>query len=186
MELLSNIDILKEISKHLNHEDVINLSMTNKYMRTNIVSYSKYLLSSSKEYTIKFPCGSQLTLLFDKLHSFNDQPSMIQSNGTKLWHKNGKLHRIGNPAMEFESEYKTYYCKSLIHNSDSYAHYNKILQYYYIFNTCVPEKGFRVLQKYKSLIKELENEEDIICALSTYKYKIIKDTLEYYDSFELD
>ena len=31
--------------------------------------------------------------IFGKLHSFNDQPAKIDTNGTKYWYRNGQLHR---------------------------------------------------------------------------------------------
>ena len=34
----------------------------------------------------------------DKLHSYNDLPSYIGADGTKIWHKHGKRHRDNAPA----------------------------------------------------------------------------------------
>jgi hypothetical protein len=42
------------------------------------------------------------------LNSFNDKPSIIWNEGTKMWFKLGKLHRESKPAIEWnygEEEY---------------------------------------------------------------------------------
>jgi hypothetical protein len=44
-----------------------------------------------------------------ELHSFNDEPAVIESNGTKYWYKNGKLHREDLPAVICPNGIKFYY-----------------------------------------------------------------------------
>jgi hypothetical protein len=38
---------------------------------------------------------------FGLLHSYDDQPSLVDDNGSLFWHENGKLHRVnGLPCIE--------------------------------------------------------------------------------------
>ena len=43
------------------------------------------------------------------LHSLDDYPSVIYSNGTKEWHCLGELHRRGFPAVEYANGDKEYW-----------------------------------------------------------------------------
>jgi hypothetical protein len=45
----------------------------------------------------------------DKLHSIDDEPSVIEPNGYKSWHKEGKTHRETGPARIRISGDKEYY-----------------------------------------------------------------------------
>lgn len=42
-------------------------------------------------------------------HSFRDKPSQVQGDGSKVWHRNGKLHRENGPAYECASGRNYYY-----------------------------------------------------------------------------
>jgi len=45
----------------------------------------------------------------NECHSFNDEPAIIYSNGTKVWYKEGKHHRENGPTCEWFDGYKEWY-----------------------------------------------------------------------------
>ena len=50
-----------------------------------------------------------------KHHSFNDEPSYVD-NGTKIWHKNGKIHRDNDlPAIIYGNGVKYWYKNGRLH-----------------------------------------------------------------------
>jgi len=56
-----------------------------------------------------------------ELHSFDDKPSVIYNDGNKVWHKNGKHHRVGGPAIERINGDKFWYKEGKIHRLDGPA-----------------------------------------------------------------
>ena len=56
-----------------------------------------------------------ITYLNGKLHSLNDQPAIVDSNGNKLWYKYGKLHRRDLPAAEYTNGDKEWYWHDELH-----------------------------------------------------------------------
>lgn len=44
-----------------------------------------------------------------ELHSFNGEPAVEYTNGTKHWYKNGTLYRENGPAVEYASGHKEYW-----------------------------------------------------------------------------
>ena len=40
-----------------------------------------------------YQCINNLTYLFNKLHSINDEPARIDYDGDKYWYYDGKIHR---------------------------------------------------------------------------------------------
>jgi len=44
-----------------------------------------------------------------KLHSINDEPATIYSNGAKIWFKEGKWHRETGPARIYPDGHRSYY-----------------------------------------------------------------------------
>lgn len=45
----------------------------------------------------------------DQLHSIDDAPAIIYSNGDKYWYKEGKRHRENGPAFITFPGYREYY-----------------------------------------------------------------------------
>jgi hypothetical protein len=45
----------------------------------------------------------------DQLHSYNDNPSVFWEDGDKIWHKNGRLHRLTGPAVINYDGWKGYF-----------------------------------------------------------------------------
>jgi len=62
----------------------------------------------------------------------NDLPAIIYANGTKVWYKNGKLHREnGLPAREYFDGDKVWYLDGLIYRWDEWInHYEKTSSHY--------------------------------------------------------
>ena len=63
--------------------------------------------------------GDYESLTFDdkgRLHSFNDKPAIVDSNGTKYWYKNGKIHRDKDlPAVVYSNGNKCWYKNGKLH-----------------------------------------------------------------------
>ena len=46
-----------------------------------------------------------------------DGPAIEYGDGTKEWHKNGKLHRIDGPAVEYSNGIKHWYQNGVLHRT---------------------------------------------------------------------
>ena len=44
-----------------------------------------------------------------ELHSFNDQPAVINFDGSRYWYQNGKIHRLTGPAVIYSNGIKAWY-----------------------------------------------------------------------------
>ena len=69
---------------------------------------------------VEHPDGTQQTLdTKGRPHSFGDEPSTVQHEGTKMWHKNGKLDREGGkPAFEGPDGEVRYYKDGVPHRGN--------------------------------------------------------------------
>jgi hypothetical protein len=73
------------------------------------------------EYTVKVNTnGSKFWYLNDKLHR-EDGPAFEGSDGTKSWYLNGKRHREDGPAIEWSSGTKFWYLNGKYHREDGPA-----------------------------------------------------------------
>ncbi len=63
----------------------------------------------------------RIEYLVDGLHHCESGPAVLHSNGTKEWHKHGKPHRIGGPAIETVRGSKYWYVDGVLHNPDGPA-----------------------------------------------------------------
>jgi hypothetical protein len=50
-----------------------------------------------------------------------DGPAMEYIGGEKEWYQNGKLHRLDGPAIEYPSGYKVWYKNAVLHRIDGPA-----------------------------------------------------------------
>ena len=69
-----------------------------------------------------------------ELHSFNDEPAVIDSDGTKFWYTNGKRHR-GNdlPATIHSNGSQFWYMNGLLHREkDAAAIYEDGTKHWYM------------------------------------------------------
>ena len=52
----------------------------------------------------------KISTIFGKLHSLNDQPALIYTNGNKYWYQNSKLHRDNDlPAIIYANGEQRWY-----------------------------------------------------------------------------
>jgi len=51
------------------------------------------------------------------LHSFNDEPAIVYADRSE-WYSNGKLHRVGKPAICYVNGDCKYYKKNRLHSYD--------------------------------------------------------------------
>jgi len=52
------------------------------------------------------------------LHSYNDKPAVVFKDGTKIWYKNGKIHRLNGYARINRNGAKYYYVDGKLINPD--------------------------------------------------------------------
>jgi antitoxin component YwqK of YwqJK toxin-antitoxin module len=67
------------------------------------------------------------------IHSFNDEPAAIHSNGTMIWYKHGKRHRDNDlPAAIYVGGTKEWYKNGMLHRETDAAviNYNGMKSYY--------------------------------------------------------
>jgi len=57
----------------------------------------------------------------NQLHSFDDKPAIIMTNGTKYWLENGLWHRLDKPAMITNDGIKCWFKKGLLHRDNGPA-----------------------------------------------------------------
>jgi hypothetical protein len=65
--------------------------------------------------------GSRCTYLDRKLHSYDDNPAMINSNGDQVWYKEGMRHREDGPAIIYPNGYQAWCKEDKIHREDGPA-----------------------------------------------------------------
>jgi len=105
----------------MNREKVIR---TNKYYDTK----TGYLDDESGEFI---------------LHSFDDEPTVIYDNGTKMWYEDNKIHRDNNlPALIRSNGYNSYY---------------KNDKHYWFINNKEYHSYKEIKEKFKNNIVELKN-----------------------------
>jgi hypothetical protein len=77
-----------------------------------------------------------------RLHSFNDQPAIIGTNGVSEYYKDGMLHRDGdNPAFVHTSGYQVYFTNGMVHrdgDKPAMIFPNGDLRYFKNGKMCVP------------------------------------------------
>jgi hypothetical protein len=118
----------------------------------------------------------------------------VNDEGTIIWYQEGKLHRVGGPAIECLDGYKAWYQKDKLHRADGYAvEYTNGSKFWYIDGKLHRLDGPAVeytdgskewhidgkeytqdeFDKIINLkVKELTLEE--ICSLLGYKIKIVR------------
>ena len=69
-----------------------------------------------------------------QLHSYNDEPAIIDSDGTKYWYKNGKIHRDNDlPAAINNDGYMAWYINGKPHRDNdepAVIHNNGYMSWY--------------------------------------------------------
>jgi len=114
--------------------------------------------AGKREYIRLFTCRERVnitiqTTLFGRLHSIYDEPSIVYDNETRLWHKNGDLHRDGDlPAVVNESEdyYYEWFQNGLLHrDGDKPAIVDECLKEWY-------RNGVRHRDGYKPAYKHID------------------------------
>ena len=93
--------------------------------------YLNYDQDPPKDYTgIVERDDGRDTYLNGKLHSFDDQPSIVYKNGFNEWHQNGKLHRVGFPAIVYRDGSCSYYLDGRLYRDNRFSTDNSIKSYW--------------------------------------------------------
>jgi hypothetical protein len=86
------IDLIVEIGILAGPDEYEELAKTSK--RNAIILQKPYIMRATNELLVKFTNKDYDTFRYqNELHSFNDQPAAIYSDGRKEWYQHGKLHR---------------------------------------------------------------------------------------------
>jgi hypothetical protein len=56
-----------------------------------------------------------------KLNSFSDNPAAIYKRGTRIWYKNGEIHRDAGPAVVYSDGKQEWYKNGKLHRDDGPA-----------------------------------------------------------------
>ena len=75
----------------ISYKTYIRLLLIDARFRTFIWKNPKQVSLSFKIMT--YEDGMSTTTLFDRLHSFDDEPAIIYANGTRVWCDNNEYHR---------------------------------------------------------------------------------------------
>jgi hypothetical protein len=88
-------------------------------MKTIKIKYEEDIPSN---YTgiIEYSNGNKEWYQDGKLHRVGG-PAIIDRDGTKLWYQYGKIHRIDGPAVEYANGYKSWYQNDKLHRTNGPA-----------------------------------------------------------------
>lgn len=92
--LITKVEYFPESKIQEDLEDLVGLSYRELYSAT-----ARKLIDFSGRVVTK--AGSIKTYKNGKLHSYNDDPAIIFSTGSKMWYLEGKKTRIGGPAETY-------------------------------------------------------------------------------------
>lgn len=108
--------------------------------------------SCEKRIVIDEKKGTIATYKGTKLHSFNDEPSLVNKD-YKMWHNEGVVHRGGNkPAVEFTNGAKAHYDHGVLHNEIGAAVKDEVgRSLYFLYGKSVTKKDILDLQAKKSI-----------------------------------
>jgi hypothetical protein len=112
------IDLIVEIGILAGPDEYEELAKTSK--RNAIILQKPYIIRATNEILVKFTNKECNTFRYqNELHSFNDQPAAIYSNGRKEWYQHGKLHRDNDqPAVIFSHNSKQWYQHGKLHRDN--------------------------------------------------------------------
>ena len=105
-------------------ENCSNINMVNES------GYTPLLVAAEKGWVaavqLIIDAGADVNFQTKSLNSQHDQPSLIRSDGTKFWHKNGQLHRDGDkPAVEYPDGSKFWFQNGELHRDGD----NPVIEY---------------------------------------------------------
>jgi hypothetical protein len=114
-----SVDILSEIVAVLTVEDLPELILSHLVGEgvlplSDINALEKYYGKTTKN-------GRTYLGKTNFLHSFNDEPAIVQIDGTKEWYINGERHRENKPAIEEADGTKEWYINGRRHREDGPA-----------------------------------------------------------------
>jgi hypothetical protein len=103
------IDLIVEIGILAGPDEYEELAKTSK--RNAIIIRNPYIIRATSELIVKTMYNFSERFKYNgKLHSFNDHPAAIYSDGTKVWYHHGKRHRDNDkPAVIYSNGYKQWY-----------------------------------------------------------------------------
>jgi hypothetical protein len=103
------IDLIVEIGLLAGPDEYEELAKTSK--RNAIILQKPYIIRATNEILVEDVLIGRIEFFYrGKFHSFNDQPAVIWTNGTKWWYQHGKLHRDNDqPAVIHVDGLKLWY-----------------------------------------------------------------------------
>lgn len=93
-------------SKDGNSKSLVLMGVPSEYRNIKIYAYHSF----NGEPAVIWSSGSKTWYKEGELHRDGDEPAVIYANGSKEWHKEGRIHRDGGkPALLNENGYKEWW-----------------------------------------------------------------------------
>jgi hypothetical protein len=92
-----------------------------KFFKIDNDGYVKFLDLAPKEGVMGHPFISEATMLNGKLHSFDDYPAVIMSDGMMFWFRHGEMHRDEKPAVIWRNGNEDWLLHNKLHRWDGPA-----------------------------------------------------------------
>jgi hypothetical protein len=112
------IDLIVEIGILAGPDEYEQIAKTSK--RNAIILQKPYIIRATHTLIDKVTTGGQVSMNYQgSLHSFNDQPAIIDSKGTKYWCQHGFIHRDNDqPAVIFSDNHKLWFQRGNLHRDN--------------------------------------------------------------------
>jgi hypothetical protein len=112
------IDLIVEIAILSGPDEYEELAKTSK--RNAIILQQPYIIRATNEILVKITKKDYDTFRYqNELHSFNDQPAIIYSDGSKSWCQHGKHHRDNDlPAAIYSNGSTSWYQHGKLHRDN--------------------------------------------------------------------
>jgi hypothetical protein len=112
------IDLIVEIGLLAGPDEYEQIAKTSK--RNAIILQKPYIIRAINEILVEDVLVGRIEYLYrGKFHSFNDQPAIIWTNGTKWWYYHGEIHRDNDqPAIINSGGTKMWYQHGELHRDN--------------------------------------------------------------------
>lgn len=90
-------------------------------LKTNIKNKQlvRRIVTAGDMYSMRFDADTNLTLLNNQVHSFDDEPAVRYKDGVVCWCKHDKLHRDGDkPAVVYKSGSQEWWINGKLHRDN--------------------------------------------------------------------
>ena len=97
-----------------------------------------------------------------KLHSFNDEPAVVDEDGNKWWYTDGWIHRLSGPAIVNADGTEEYLIRQTTYSKEKWEKHPYVLEYRNL-PTPIPTEGIAG-KLLRSKDTTLSKKQELICA----------------------